>query len=204
MKPLPDHPIAPFPTQPEGMAWPTAAWPEALPAECGADPAVDGLLDELVSTEPHPVLGRTYAAAVIAGGQLVAERYGQRVVADLRAMGEDPPYDDLGPDDELLSWSMAKSITNLAVGIAVADGHLRVDDPVGDPIWLATPGDPRAAITWEDLLTMRAGLAWTEEYYDLDPDALPDVITMLYGDAANDMATFVVVLVTVVVVVRVW
>ena len=37
---------------------------------------------------------------------------------------------------------------------------------------------------------MRPGLAWTEEYYDFAPDALPDVVTMLYGDGRPDMAGF--------------
>jgi CubicO group peptidase (beta-lactamase class C family) len=127
---------------------------------------------------------------VVAGGRLVAERYGERVVQDLRAMGEDPPHEPVTPDTTLLSWSMAKSITSLAVGVAVADGALAVDDPVGDPRWTAEPGDPRAAITWADLLAMRPGLAWTEAYYDFDAGTLPDVVTMLYGEGAGDMAAY--------------
>src|SRR5699024_5542211 len=58
-----------------------------------------------------------------------------------------------------------------------------------DPRWREA-GDPRAHITWWDLLTMRSGLSWTEEYYDLDGDDLPDVVTMLFGDEAADMAAF--------------
>jgi CubicO group peptidase (beta-lactamase class C family) len=187
---VPDLPLVPLPAQPAGVPWPTDAWDRADPAETGADAArLESLLAELVSDEPHPQLGLTYAAAVVAGGRLVAERYGQRVVQDLRAMGDDPPLEPVDAATELLSWSMAKTITNLATGAAVADGAIDVSAPVADPRW-SGPGDPRAAITWSDLLTMRAGLAWTEEYYELDPDALPDVVQMLYGDGAADMAAF--------------
>ncbi|MCB0972339.1 MAG: serine hydrolase, partial [Acidimicrobiales bacterium] len=190
MKPVPDHPLVPLPPQPEGVAWPTTEWPSADPGELGADVGrLTALLDQLVADDPDPVVGRTYAAAVVAGGRLVAERYGLRPVRDLRSLGDDPPLEQLGPDDELLSWSMAKSLANLAVGVAVADGALSVDDPVGDPRW-AADGDPRAAISWSDLLTMQAGLAWTEEYYDVDDDDLPDVMKMLWGEGATDMAAY--------------
>lgn len=189
-RPVPDRPLVPLPSQPAGVAWPTERWEEADPASLGADAErLGALLDDLVSGEFHPRTGLTHGAAVVAGGRLVAERYGRRVVQDLRAMGDDPPLEPVDADAELLSWSMAKTITNLAAGVAVADGALTVDDAVGDPRW-AGGDDPRAAITWANLLTMRAGLRWTEEYYELDPDALPDVITMLYGDGAADMGGF--------------
>ena len=191
MKPLPAHPLVPFPSQPAGVAWPTTAWDEGDPADAGADTArLAALLDELVSGETHPTLGLTHAAAVVAGGRLVAERYGQRVVQDLRSLEPNPPHEAVDATSALVSWSMAKSITNLAVGIAVADGKLKIDQPVGDPQWTATPGDPRAAITWDHLLTMRPGLAWTEEYYEIAADAMPNVITMLFGEGAADMAAY--------------
>lgn len=190
MRPIPERDLFPLPAQPEGVAWPTDEWEVAEPADLGGDAhRVTALLDELVSGEPHPMLGQTYAAAVVVAGRLVAERYGRRVVQDLRSLGEDPPHDDLGPDDELLSWSMAKSISHLAVGAAIGDGKLAVEDPVPERQWEAED-DPRRAITWDDLLAMRPGLEWREEYYDLDGEKLPDVITMLFGDGAADMATF--------------
>lgn len=190
MQAPPDHPLVPFPSQPFGVPWPTEAWAEGDPADVGADAArLSDLLDELVAPEPHPVLGRTYAAAVVAGGRLVAERYGERVVQDLRSLEPDPPHEPVGPDDLLLSWSIAKSITNLAVGLAVGDGHLRIDEPVADPAW-EDAEDPRRAITWDHLLTMRPGLRWLEEYYELDGDAFPDVVTMLFGEGAADMGAY--------------
>ncbi len=190
MQPIPERDLIPLPGQPDGVAWPTEAWEEADPAALGGDAdRLAALLDELVTAEPHPVLGRTHAAAVVVGGRLVAERYGHRVVQDLRSLGEDPPYEQLGPKDELLSWSMAKSLSHLAVGVAVGDGALAVQDPVPEPQW-AEVDDPRHAITWDHLLAMRPGLQWREEYVDFDGDSLPDVITMLFGDAAADMAAY--------------
>ena len=190
MRPIPERALLPLPTQPPGVPWPSEEWTEDDPAELDGDAArLTDLLDELVSGEVHPVFGLTHAAAVVAGGRLVAERYGRRVVGDLRALSDDPPLDDLGPDDELLSWSMAKSISHLAVGVAIGDGALAVTDPVPEPQW-AAPDDARGAITWDDLLTMRPGLAWYEEYFDLSGDQLPDVMTMLFGEAAADMAAF--------------
>ncbi|MBX3313039.1 MAG: serine hydrolase [Actinobacteria bacterium] len=181
--------LVPLPPQPEGVPWPTTEWPRAAASDVGGDPArLDELLDDLLA-DAHPVFGQTYAAAVVVGGHLVAERYGHRPVQDLRALEPDPPMEDVDPGFRLLSWSMAKSLTSLAVGVAVGDGALSVHDPVGDPRWTA-PGDPRAAITWWDLLVMRPGLAWTEEYYELDGDTMPDVVTMLFGEGAADVAGF--------------
>ncbi|HEX2578429.1 MAG TPA: serine hydrolase [Aquihabitans sp.] len=190
LRPIPHRELLALPAQPAGVPWPTEAWPEAEPADLGGDGArLAALLDELVAPDEHPVFGRSHAAAVVVRGRLVAERYGRRPVRDLRSLGDDPPLDDLGPEDELLSWSMAKSLTHLAVGVAVGDGRLTLDDQVPEPAW-ASDDDPRRAITWDHLLTMRPGLAWTEEYYDVDPGALPDVMTMLFGEGSADMAAF--------------
>lgn len=190
MRPVPNRALLPLPVQPDEVPWPTEAWPEADPADLGADVGrLEALLDELVVDDEHPVFGRTYAAAVVARGRLVAERFGRRVVQDLRSLGDDPPYEAVDGDSELLSWSMAKSITSLAVGVAAAEGELDVDDRVPEPQW-SDPADPRHRITWHHLLTMRPGLAWTEEYHDFSGDALPDVIRMLFGEGATDMAAF--------------
>lgn len=190
MQPIPRRDLLPLPSQPGGVAWPTDRWEPADPAALGGDAdRLDALLQELVSVDEHPVLGRTHAAAVVVQGRLVAERYGHRVVQDLRALGDDPPLDPLGPDHELLSWSMAKSITHLAVGAAVGAGKLDVSEAVSEPRW-AAEDDPRRMITWDHLLAMRPGLQWYEEYFDLEGHEMPDVIKMLFGEAAADMAGF--------------
>ena len=190
MQPPPDCPLVPLPAQPEAALWPTSQWQRATPTSVGADESeLNALLDEMFEQQVHPGIGQTFACGVVAQGQLVAERYGQRVVRDVRAFEPNPPLEDVTPQTQLLSWSMAKSITSLAVGAAVGDGHLRVKDKVMEPLWQG-PADPRAEITWEDLLTMRPGLKWEEEYYDLGKEVLPDVVTMLFADGADDMGAF--------------
>lgn len=184
-----ERPLLTLPGQPPEVEWPTERWPEADPADLDADhDRLRALLDVLVADEPHPAMGRTFAAAVVCRGQLVAERYGLRPVRDLRSLEPDPPLDRLDASSELLSWSMAKSLTHLAVGVAVGDGALRIDEAVPEPHWSAA-GDPRHRITWDDLLTMRPGLAWREEYV-LDTENMPDVVEMLFGSGSTDMAAF--------------
>ncbi|WP_426573558.1 serine hydrolase domain-containing protein [Aquihabitans sp. McL0605] len=191
MKPPPDRPVIALPEAPAGVAWPTEAWERQTPTEAGADEArVEQLVDALLASELDDTLGLTGAVAVVAGGRLVLERYGRRVVEDLAALDGDIRTEAVAPGDTLRSWSMAKSITSLAVGVAVADGAVDIARPVGDPQWMSAADDPRAVITWDHLLTMRPGLQWTEEYYDLGGPELPDVVTMLWGEPSADMAAF--------------
>ena len=106
-------------------------------------------------------LGRTDALVVSRHGEIVLERYGEGI--------------DVG--SALRSWSMAKSMLHAAVGILVERGALRVADPAAVPEWSA-PDDPRGAISLQDLLYMRCGLRWAEDYVDGHNS---DVIEMLFG-----------------------
>jgi len=81
---------------------------------------------------------------------------------------------------------MAKSITQALVGLAVGEGLLDVHAPADAPVWRGA-GDPRAAITLDHLLRMSSGLAWVEDY---SPDNPSDVIDMLFGKGAGDVAAF--------------
>ncbi len=86
----------------------------------------------------------------------------------------------------LLSWSMAKSMLHAVVGLLVGDGQLDLDAPAAVPEW-ADRGDPRHAITLRQLLAMRDGLDFAEDYVDGD---VSDTIQMLFGDGQADMAHF--------------
>ena len=122
-------------------------------------------------TQPHPErFGLSLALAVIQHGRLVVERYG-------------PGVDATTP---LISWSMAKSITHALVGILVRDGRLDIHAPAAVPEW-SDPGDPRHAITVDQLLRMSSGLAFTEDYVDA---GISDTIEMLFGSGQADMAAF--------------
>jgi CubicO group peptidase (beta-lactamase class C family) len=168
------HPLVPLPPQPPGVPWPTEAWPAGpVPEGMALDPLLDAAFDD-------PGMATTYAVAVVQGGRLLAERYG----GELEHW--DRPVEPVGPGTGLLSWSMAKSVLHAAVGVLVGDGRLRTEDPAPVAAWHGDD-DPRRAVTIEDLLDMRDGLAWAEDYVDAGSS---DVIEMLFGSGQDDVAGF--------------
>ena len=108
------------------------------------------------------------AVLAVQGGEVVHESYAEGVTADTT----------------LISWSMAKSMTQALVGFAVDDGKLDLHGPAPVPEWA---DDERSAITVDQLLRMCPGLRWCEDYVD---DRVSDVIEMLFGEARADMAAF--------------
>ncbi|MEL7690087.1 serine hydrolase [Citromicrobium bathyomarinum] len=115
-------------------------------------------------------IGETRAAMVMHGGEIVAERYADGYDADTR----------------FISWSMAKTVTAVMIGMLVADGALELDEPAPVPNW-QRPGDARAEITLRDLLQMRSGLDHTEAG---DPPYESSEVRMLFLDQRDDMAKF--------------
>ncbi len=178
----PDADLPPLPSQPDGVAWPTRDWPEGDPVGADTD-RLAGLLGSAFAAEPPEELGLTRALVVVQAGRVVVESYGPGFHSAFdEAAGRRPEPD--GPDTTLISWSMAKSMLAVALGIAARHLDLDLDTRAPVPEW-DDPADPRHAITWRHLLTMTPGLAWNEEY---SPDAESDVIGMLFGDGATDMA----------------
>ncbi|WP_427964020.1 serine hydrolase domain-containing protein [Altererythrobacter sp.] len=112
--------------------------------------------------------GETRAVVVMANGKIAAERYS----------------DGYGPDTRFVSWSMAKTITGVMIGMLVADGRLRLDESAPVPLW-QRPGDPRGEITLRQLLQMRSGLRHTESG---DPLYESSEVRMLFLDGRDDMA----------------
>jgi CubicO group peptidase (beta-lactamase class C family) len=164
-----------LPAQPAGTPWPTTEWPEGPPPP-GVD--LDGLLDE--ACDDSGPLSTTYAVVVVHRGRLVAERYHGALPHF------DRPPDPVTPETRLLSWSMAKSMLHAVVGLLVGEGRVDLDTPAGVPEW-SDPADPRHAITLRHLLAMRDGLDFVEDYVD---ERVSDVIEMLFGTGADDMAHF--------------
>ena len=154
---------------PDGPPPPSAASLEALSDDPGApDEQLARAIDVLFDDEE--AVGDTRALVVMHAGQVAAERYG----ADYR------------PDTRFVSWSMAKSVTAVLIGMLVADGKLALDDPVPLPNW-RRPGDPRGEITLRHLLQMRSGLRHTEAG---DPIFESDEVRMLFLDGRDDMAAY--------------
>ncbi len=172
MKPGALHPL---PAQADGVPWPTDDWPVG-------DPPPNTPLDALLAhaLDDDGPLAVTYAVVVVHQGRLVAERYHGALEHF------DRPPDPVTVDTPLLSWSMAKSMLHAVVGLLVGDGRLELDAPAAVPEW-AAPDDPRHAITLRQLLAMRDGLDFTEDYLD---DRVSDVINMLFGEGQADMAHF--------------
>lgn len=161
--------LTPLPAQPPGVAWPTQEWQIApLPRD------VDNASFDLAITEAfagrHDLMGDTRAVLIIQGGQIVYERY----------------MDGFSRDTRLVSWSMAKSVTQALVGAAVLQGRVAIDTPMGSPHWRA--GDRRSSITWRQWLNMVDG----QEYTEIGaPSVLEnDVTHMLYGRGRGETARF--------------
>ncbi len=164
-----------LPPQPAGVEWPTEAWPEGeLPPGVDLTPLLDEVCDD------DGPLARTFAVLVVHRGRIVAERY-QGALEHF-----DPPATPVNADTPLLSWSMAKSVLHAVVGLLVGEGRLDLDAPAAVPEW-ADSGDPRHAITLRQLLAMRDGLDFVEDYVD---GGVSDVIEMLFGRGQADMAHF--------------
>lgn len=141
----------------------------AGPLPAGVDePVFTSLVQGLVHRPTDA--GVTHAFLVIANGHIVSEWYGE----------------GLSADSTLISWSIAKSITHALIGCAVDDGLLSLEQSHLVPEW---NGDDRSTISLRDLLTMRSGLSWVEDYVD---GSVSDVIEMLFGDASlvGDHAAF--------------
>lgn len=115
-------------------------------------------------------LGETRAVIVMKNGRIVAERYAEGYHENTR----------------FVSWSMAKSVTGVMIGLLVSDGRLRLDETAPVPAW-QRPGDPRGEITLRQLLQMRSGLRHSEA---INPVYQSDEVRMLFLDGRDDMARY--------------
>jgi CubicO group peptidase (beta-lactamase class C family) len=151
-------PTGPLPLSDEAMA--------AITDKAGAPR--DQLAREIDDLFTLPGLGETRAVVLMANGELAGERYG-------------PGYDK---DTRFISWSMAKTVTGVAIGMLVADGLLSLDEPAPVEQWQRR-GDPRSDITLRHLLQMRSGLRHIEAG---DPPYESSEVRMLFLDGRDDMA----------------
>lgn len=124
-------------------------------------------VDRLFTT---PEAQETRAVLVLRDGRIVAERYA-------------PGYHE---NTRFISWSMAKTVTGVLIGLLVSDGRLRLDESAPVPAW-QRPGDPRGEITLRQLLQMRSGLRHTEAG---DPVYESDEVRMLFLDGRDAMAAY--------------
>ncbi|VWX54040.1 serine hydrolase [Novosphingobium sp. 9U] len=139
-------------TLPIGSTAPSAGRFASAPSIAAADPRHWPQGDAGIAPHPSPKLARTVGAAfgnaygvgaktagviVLKDGRVVAERYGS----------------GFGPFVSNRTWSVGKSIAGTLIGLA---GASPLDAPASVPQW--KPGDPRRAITYDNLLRMASGL----------------------------------------------
>jgi len=145
---------------------PPIVGPERVEA---SDPDLATVLERAFAapTDRRPSLG-TKAVVVVRDGRVIAERYAPGI----------------GLDTPLLGFSATKSVINALLGLLVRDGKLSVHEAAPVPEWQAE-GDPRRAITIDNLLRMTSGLALAETHSGFDP-----VSHMMFLEP--DMAAFAV------------
>lgn len=130
------------------------------------DERLRAALDRAFVEPDHPPYRWTKAVIIAHDGRIVAERYA--------------PGCDL--NTPLLGYSTTKSVMSALVGILVGQGRLSVEQPAPVAAW-SDPGDPRHAITIDNLLRMTSGLALDETQSPFSP-----VARMLYLE--RDMAGY--------------
>ena len=117
--------------------------------------ALAGIIEDVTRQGIH-----LHSLLVVRHGNIVAEAYFY-------------PY---RPGIKHEQWSITKSVTSAAAGVAVGKGLLRIDQPILPLLSgynIANPDPRKQAITVENLLTMTAGFAWDET-------------SQPYGSAGND------------------
>ncbi|HEV2128984.1 MAG TPA: serine hydrolase [Thermomicrobiales bacterium] len=126
------------------MAWPDETWPVSGPEAHGLPADLGDRIDQQV-TVTTPLLT---SLLVIRGGDLVISRH----------------YNGFAPDQTFHIWSVTKSVSSIATGIAFREGLLNdVNQTLGEliPDRIPAGADPRVAnITLEHLLTSTSGWAW--------------------------------------------
>lgn len=103
--------------------------------------ALEAVLSSALDRATYGDGTETTAVLVVRDGHIVGERYRSG-------------YNQHRPQR---TWSVAKSIAVTVIGAAVQQNLIDLDGPAPVPAW-QTPGDPRAAITWHNLLHMGSGL----------------------------------------------
>ncbi len=161
--------LAPLPPQASDVPWPTAEWPlGALPADMDLDAFRAAITDAF--DEPAPGLGETRELVIIRNGRLIYERAAPGYSTNMR----------------LISWSMAKSITQALVGVAVTQGKVDIDAPMGSPHWAAD--DRRSQIPWRQWLQMTDG----QQYLEIEAKTIAesDAPRKLFGPGRLDVARY--------------
>jgi len=135
--------------------WPTGAWRTTSPDTQGL---ARNRLKKLIKRIRKNRIRDLHSLLIVRNGYLITEEY----------------FNGSGPDDVHTLQSDTKSVTSLLIGIALQQGKI---GSVHDQVLDYFPEYPRikhlderkAAMTLQDLLTMRTGLDWSEDPYAGSP-----------------------------------
>jgi CubicO group peptidase (beta-lactamase class C family) len=129
---------------PPGTVWPTRAWPTGSPGEHGFPADLSEHINARVAAETPLVT----SMLVVRDGNLVVDNY----------------YGGFTFDQPFHIWSITKSVTSIATGIAFREGLLTdLNQTLGEllPDRIPADADPRVwDITLYHLLTSTSGWAW--------------------------------------------
>jgi CubicO group peptidase (beta-lactamase class C family) len=151
---------------PLGEQWPTQGWPVGNPESEVDTAAAEAALQEIRDTPEDA--GLPLATVVVHRGRMIYEQYA-------------PGFDAAST---FISWSVAKSMVHAVFGILVGDGRIDIDVPAPVPDFVGTN---KASITVRDLLAMKPGLEFNEDYVD---ESTSHCIDMLFGAGSNDHAHY--------------
>lgn len=171
-QPAPGFDRAALLPQPDGVPWPTRAWPEGRPATDVDTAALERALDDAFAAVGWSGKSDTRALLAVHRGRLVVERYA----------------DGFDRETRFHSWSMAKTITQALVGILVHRRRIDLDTAPGFSAWSAS-GDPRAALTIRHLIHMNTGLANADGFEDDDLSG-SFVSRLLFGAGSSDVVRY--------------
>lgn len=125
--------------------------------------------DERGSVEDYMRRERIVGMLVISHGKIVLERY---------ALGQ-------RPSDRWISFSIAKSVTSTLLGAAIRDGKIgSVDDLVTTYI-PELQGTAYDGVKLRDVLAMRSGVSWNEDYADPSSDVSRLAASMALNKGAS-------------------
>ena len=176
--------------RPGGPGWPGETWPVSSPEAEGVDPAA---IDSLLADIDAGRYGLIDQFLLIRNGRVIADRrwdHGARY-AELLAAQEDtadhqynydhPSWHPYFRDTDLHSLqSVTKSVTSVAFGIAVDEGHI---ESVEAPAWpyfeaygVDLADERRGTTSLEDFLTMRSGIDWAVPGQTYEDDSHPTAV----------------------------
>lgn len=172
---------------PGAPGWPGESWPVSTAEAEGVDPAA---IDSLIADIDAGRYGLIDHFLLIRNGRLIADRHwdhgetyaelltAQADTVDHQYNYDHPAWHPLYRDTHLHSLqSVTKSVTSVAFGIAVDEGHIPDVEAPAWPYFKAYGVDltdpRRAATSLEDFLTMRSGVDWAIPGQTYDDDTHP-------------------------------